>query len=172
MIAHGATGVPLLNKHEKGLFNSPRRAVAGQPRTGDRDAPGKQLSQSHICLPAPAPPPRPHSCSLVRPPSPVPEALPILLVILHGRGPPAGPAAASHDPGPVVRIALQVPGHRELLASHLVVGLAEIAVVLMQGAELGDGVVICRDKTRHDRAFYVLGRELCEWLWGNCLRKA
>lgn len=78
-------------------------------------------------------------------PSPEPEAFTVLFVILQGR-PPAGPTVASHDTRPVVRIALQVPRHRELLVPHLVVGLAEIAVVLMQGAEFRDGVVICGDK--------------------------
>lgn len=78
--------------------------------------------------------------------APVPEALPTLFVTLRGRGPPAGPAAASRDPGPVVRIALQVPRHRELLVPHLTVRLAETAVLLMQRAEFRDGVVICKDK--------------------------
>lgn len=35
--------------------------------------------------------------ALPQPSSPVPEALPILFVILHGRGPPACTTAASHD---------------------------------------------------------------------------
>lgn len=39
------------------------------------------------------------------------------------------------------------------------VRLAEIAVFLVQGAEFRDGVVICKDKTRHDTAFYGLSRK-------------
>lgn len=94
----------------------------------------------------------PHAQPLSRPasPSPEPEAVPVLPVVLHGRGPPARPTAASHDARPVVGIALQVPGHGELLAPHLVVGLAETAVLLVQGAEFRDGVVICRDEMKQD----------------------
>jgi hypothetical protein len=35
------------------------------------------------------------------------------------------------------------------------VRLAETGVLFMQGAEFRDGVVICRDKTKHDRALYI-----------------
>lgn len=106
--------------------------------------------------PGSALPPSPGRSCPPPPPAPVPEAVPVLSVVVHGRGPPARPAAAPHDARPVVRVALQVPRHRGLLAPHLVVGLAEAAVRLVQGAEFRDGVVICGDTTRRDRASHVL----------------
>lgn len=108
------------------------------------------------CLPRPAPrhPPRP---APARPPSPGPEAPSVLSAVVHGRGPPARPAAASHDARPVVAAALQVPGHGELMAPQLVVSPAEAAALLVQRAQLRDGGVICGDRTGHDRASCAFG---------------
>lgn len=144
--AHGATVT------WEGTSSSRRKRARAWQENGRETRP---RAQPEVRPASRARPPPSARAAPARPPSPEPEALPVLSAVLHGRGPPARPAAASHDARPVVGVALQVPGHGELTASHLVVSLAEAAALLVQRAQFRDGGVICGDETRHDSAFSV-----------------